>query len=143
MTETSRLLLQRREREVDSLRAVAMLKALKSGWMRTWMAEEHALGRLPAERGGAVAAVAGGAMSASIYWEPNENKGVYLPVDAPSSFLMAMGRWLGTDPPWVLGPESALALRGFSAGLGGEADAISDLMDAIEKHGNIRIWAEY
>ena len=82
-------------------------------------------------------------MSASIKWEPAQSHGVSLPVNAPSSFLSAMERFQNCSGPWALASVDIAGLRGLAAGLQHETEAIMSLIDAIERHGVVRVWAEY
>ncbi len=81
-------------------------------------------------------------MSASLYWSPIR-KGANLPVNAPSSFMAALGKAMDQDGPWTLMVSDIPVLRGLAAGLENERDAITAIMDALNKHGEIRVWAEY
>ena len=83
-------------------------------------------------------------MSATILYQAV--KGRALSIGAPSSFLAMLGRVLQRDPPWVLADGTdALRLR-IAADITDDAEwhaALERLVDAIEEHGTIRVWAEY
>jgi len=74
-------------------------------------------------------------MGASIFWQPV--KGRSLNVGGRSAFVNALGLPREFD-------ESKLEfLRGLAAGNEDFRDAVEELIDAIETHGNVRVWAEY
>lgn len=83
-----------------------------------------------------------GGVSANLYWSPIR-KGKDLPVNAPSSFIAALGDAMQSEGPWTLMVHDVPVLRGLAAGLTHEREAITAIIDAIEKHGEIRVWAEY
>ena len=81
-------------------------------------------------------------MSANLYWSPIR-KGKDLPVNAPSSFMDALGRALGSSGPWTILSSDAPILRGLAAGLQHEREAIEAILDALDQHEQIKVWAEY
>ena len=81
-------------------------------------------------------------MSANLYWSP-VRKGKDLPVNASSSFIAAMERAMGSLSPWTVMESDAPVLRGLLAGLQHEREAIEAILDAIDKHGEIKVWAEW
>ena len=81
-------------------------------------------------------------MSANLYWSP-VRKGKDIPVNAPSSFIEAMEAAMGSGQPWTIMESDMPVLRGLSAGLKHERDAINAILEAVEKHGQIKVWAEW
>ncbi len=81
-------------------------------------------------------------MSANLYWSPIR-KGTDLPVNAPSSFMAALEDAMGHEGPWTLMVSDIPVLRGLAAGLAHEREAIQSIIAAIERHSQIRVWAEY
>ena len=82
-------------------------------------------------------------MSASIYYQPV--KGKLLPIGAPSSWMGAMRRAFGCDPPWTITDHDYHVLHGLAAGLSStdQQNACNELAEAAMQHGEIRVWAEY
>lgn len=82
-------------------------------------------------------------MSATILWEPT-GKGKSLDVWSPSVFIAAMEQVFGSLPV-ILGGNAVDLLRAMSAATSdAKMSAVySDLADAIEAHGEVRLWAEY
>ena len=81
-------------------------------------------------------------MSAHIYYQPV--KGQSLTLGGPSSFIAAMTRALGGEPPWELNHTDRQVLHGLSAGLGEEErHAIDALLEAIECYDDIRVWVRW
>ena len=81
-------------------------------------------------------------MSANLYWSPIR-KGNDLPVNAPSSFMAALESALGSCGPWTVMESDVPILRGLAIGFAHERKAIQAIIDAVEQHGQIRVWAEY
>lgn len=90
-------------------------------------------------------------MSANIHWEPNRTKGKSLYTTAPSHFmesLRAIGWATGADSEGLLDASFLPALRGL-AFLHNDREKDLDknpyhqLIEAIEKHGEVRVWAVY
>jgi len=84
-------------------------------------------------------------VSASIYWRPVVPKeGSRLNTYAPSGFLTALEEVFGSRTP-VLERSDLPTLRGMAAvwtdGSGG--NPYKDLINAIEKHEAVEVWAEY
>lgn len=81
-------------------------------------------------------------MSASIYYQAV--KGKNLSVGAKSSFLAAIERAFG-GVPCVLSEHDVLKLQGLAAAFDSEDQraAVQELIEAIEKHASVRVWAEY
>jgi hypothetical protein len=81
-------------------------------------------------------------VSANLYWQPI--KGRDLNVHAPSSFIEALGR-AGFDLPCNLSGADVPMLRGLAAGMSDDNSrkAVERLIDAIEQHETISLWAEY
>jgi hypothetical protein len=84
-------------------------------------------------------------MSASVMWAPNDS-GKSLGVMAPSSFMEAMEA-AGLCLPCDLNVDEHYAvLKGMMAAAGGRRvteNPYRDLLDLLDKHESIRIWAEY
>jgi hypothetical protein len=83
-------------------------------------------------------------MSASLYYQPV--KGTHLSIGAPSSFMGALTRAFGErQPDWRFTEGDLLTLRGLMAGLDSEdqREAIQTIIEAIERHSEVRVWAEY
>lgn len=87
-------------------------------------------------------------MSASIFWEPVDPKPKSIGTWAPSSFMEIMER-AGLGLPTNLDEAAIPVLRGMAAtfGPGGPGrehpNPFQQLIDKIEKHGKISVWAEY
>ena len=82
-------------------------------------------------------------MSASIYYQPV--KGKRLSMGGRSSFLSLLRRVTLSDEPWELDGGWTLQLTG-AAHATEDAEhraALVEIIEAIEKHGAIRVWAEY
>lgn len=86
-------------------------------------------------------------MSASIYWEPANRPAKDVPVSAPSRFLTTLQKLTGTSgQEFILGEDHIAALEAL-----GDCSPYQDdrhnpylvLVEAIEKHGSIRVWAVY
>ncbi len=81
-------------------------------------------------------------MSATLAWEPVVNRSKTL----SSRLLFALREALGEPIEWTFSntAESKAVLRGISAGTedGGLKREIKQLLEAIEKHGAIRVWEE-
>lgn len=85
-------------------------------------------------------------VGASIYYQPV--KGKHLSIGAPSSFLEALREALdmrGGHGELRLTGGDYHRLRGLRAGLTStdQKEAIDELCEAIEKHDEVRLWAEY
>lgn len=82
-------------------------------------------------------------MSATIYYQPV--KGKALSIGAPSSFTSALDRAFGRSPDRILNEYDVPTLRGIAAGFDSEDQraAIDELIEAIQKHAAVRLWAEY
>jgi hypothetical protein len=84
-------------------------------------------------------------MSASICWEPVPTKTRTLPVSAPQSFMDSLGI-IGIDIRGgraIATQEHITALRGMAHVAGQNGQPYVALIEAIEKHGEVKIWAEY
>ena len=80
-------------------------------------------------------------MGASIVWQPIESSS--LGVNTPSHFIEVMERAFG-KLPLTLDIGSIPILQGIVAAQDDYgAKPFSDLIDAIQKHENIRVWAEW
>lgn len=85
-------------------------------------------------------------MSANIYWEPANRPAVDVPVSAPQAFMRTLEHlgWQKHDD--ILTEEDLPALRALA-----EVQPYAEekrnpytmLVQAIEKHGRIRVWAVY
>jgi hypothetical protein len=82
-------------------------------------------------------------MSATILWQPTGG-GKSLNVGSPSSFKDAMERVFGSFP-LVLNESALSQLRAMAAVSGSSmaGNAYDELAEIIEKHGEVRLWAEY
>jgi hypothetical protein len=84
-------------------------------------------------------------MSASICYRPVDPKPKTIGAYAPSSFMEAMER-AGMQLPCTIGKGAIPVLSGMSATWGKGADSpnpYQNVIDAIEKYGDIELWAEY
>ena len=79
-------------------------------------------------------------MGVAFYWAPVK-PGEYLPVGARSNFRTALVELFG-EFPIRLTADSVPMLMGLRAGLG-EAESIDALVDAIQRHGEIDVRAEW
>lgn len=82
-------------------------------------------------------------MGASIYYQVS---GTYLDVGGGrSSFVDLLRRVLGGDYPWDIGGHRIHELRGAAAATENHDHrrALKELIEAIEKHGAVRVWAEF
>lgn len=82
-------------------------------------------------------------MSASIYYQPVN--GTYLPMGGPSSFLEMLRHLTGGDYPFVFTEGSIGRLQGAQAATTDpeHAAALNTIIDAVMRHGEVRIRAEY
>ena len=81
-------------------------------------------------------------MSASLFWEPVERRKNAISIGWPSSFMDQLNRVFGSRTP-LLRPsdiEKLIALRDVGEDYN---EAYAQLIDAIEKVGEIQISAEY
>ena len=76
-------------------------------------------------------------MSRTIYWFPNKNK-INLEIKTPSDFIDLVERAFGTLPR-DFSKEDLERLRGLSFA---EPEMFVSLIEAIEKHDIVRVWAE-
>lgn len=81
-------------------------------------------------------------MGASICWEPVPEKTRQLSCSAPQNFLESL-RILGWSPERPLNRGFVVALRGMAFAAGQNGQPYVELIEAIEKHGEVRVWAEY
>jgi hypothetical protein len=79
-------------------------------------------------------------MSATIFYEPVDPEPASIGVSAPSSFMDAMAR-AGFSLPCELEGKDIPTLQGMAAVA--EKSGYGDVIKAINKHGKIRLWAEY
>lgn len=82
-------------------------------------------------------------MSASIYYQPVNGK--RLSMGGQSSFLELLRRLTSSQGPWELDDYWSSQLTGAAKATKDKEHraALEELVDAIEKHGPIRVWAEY
>jgi len=82
-------------------------------------------------------------MSASIYYQPVA--GTHIPMGGPSSFLDLLRRVTSSQGPWELDGHWAARLQGAASATEDREHraALETMIEAIEKHGTIRVWAEY
>ena len=82
-------------------------------------------------------------MSATILYQPV--KGTCLKMGGPSSFLELLRRLTSSPGPWELDGHWTSRLRGAAAATEDREHraALEELIEAIEKHVEIRVWAEY
>lgn len=83
-------------------------------------------------------------MSANVYWQPVSTGTKCLPTSAPQRFLESL-RAIGWSDGGYMNDTSISALRGLSVLHGGpdQDNPYSHLVEAIERHGSVRVWAEY
>ena len=82
-------------------------------------------------------------VSANIYFEPIDPHPRAIGTFAPSSFQEAM-RKAGFELPCVLDASAVPVLSGMAATFGSNSpNPYEDIIEAIETHGKIRLWAEY
>lgn len=87
-------------------------------------------------------------MSANIYWEPAEKNANDLPVGGKEAFMDALENAGFSDirhGGQVFTEEDLPTLRGMQA-VFGEVNVNNPywhLINAIEKHGSVRVWAQY
>lgn len=83
-------------------------------------------------------------MSANILWQPvDPERGKDLNVSAPSSFIEDIEVLFGKLPV-VIGKDSLQTLRGWEIGWKTHPDnPVKRLIEAIETHGDIKIWAQW
>ena len=75
-------------------------------------------------------------MSANIYWRPVK-PGKDVPVGTPSAFIKALGL------PRTFTSSDYNFLDGIRRAREDWADAIQEILDAIEKHHEVEVYAEY
>ena len=81
-------------------------------------------------------------MSASIYYQPI--KGTLLPMGAQQSFLAMLRRLFNNDTVTLYEDDLVRLNAAMLAIENGEhKDALQTLVDAVEKHGAVRVWPEY
>ena len=76
-------------------------------------------------------------MSASIYYKPVLDNGVYINIGLASDFATKM------DLPRNFSDVDIQFLRGVATGNEGFKNGCDEIIDAIEKHGTITVFAEY
>ena len=82
-------------------------------------------------------------MSAAICWERVKEDHESLYVLAPSSFIESMER-AGLRLPCEIGDGAVPVLTGMAAMHRNDGkNPYEEMIELIEKHGTIRIWAEY
>lgn len=82
-------------------------------------------------------------MSANLYWHPVK-RGRDLPCSAPSVTIEALGYAFGGGTQWRLGKGDIATLRGMvAASPKGSRGTFEEIIEAIEKHGDIDVWAQY
>lgn len=83
-------------------------------------------------------------MSANIYWGPISPTRTALSTFAPQKFMLTLNAIGWTDNE-ELDESHLTALKGMAAVFetGTSANPYQQLIDAIEKHGSIHVWAEY
>lgn len=77
-------------------------------------------------------------MGANIYWLPVE-PGISLEISTPSTFIEIMEKVFGRFP-CSLGMRDLEKLRGMAAI---EPEMFEQLLNAVEKHKTIKLWAEW
>jgi hypothetical protein len=83
-------------------------------------------------------------MSANLYWEPTQRKKHDINVGAPSSFMDTLGRVFGRRTPTLgMGDIVKLETLRDATEIPEWASVYAELIDAIEKCGEIQISAEY
>ena len=83
-------------------------------------------------------------MSANICWRPVESKAKRINTSAPSSFMEAMKR-AGMSLPCELNASHRERLIGLAAShcYDTPTNPYQQLLDLLEKHESIALWAEY
>lgn len=82
-------------------------------------------------------------MSANIYWEPVAKNNRTIDTGAPEYFMRVLGKF-GWQDGDTLGVEALDGLKAVVEAIHeGDHKSFQQLIDAIEKHGAIRIWAVY
>jgi hypothetical protein len=80
-------------------------------------------------------------MGASIYYQPVSGK--HLPMGGRQSFLDFMRRVLGGDYPWLVTDANLLRVAARITDDPEHRAALEEIADAVELHGEVRVWAEY
>lgn len=82
-------------------------------------------------------------MSANIKWRPVNTDAKSIDTWAPSTFQMAM-RKAGLELPCSVGKSDSDVLRGLAAAFEGDApNPYQQILDLLEHHEDIELWAEY
>lgn len=82
-------------------------------------------------------------MSATICWRPADTNPKHLSVGAPSSFQEAMRR-AGLKLPCIISQTDKDVLRGLAAAWDRDApNPYQQILDLLEHHDAIELWAEY
>ncbi len=82
-------------------------------------------------------------MSANIYYRPTKETGFQLSVDAPSTFMENIRKAFLSEFPLIFGQDSVQTLKGMAAMHHGEENPYDELIEAIEKHETIEVYAKY
>jgi hypothetical protein len=83
-------------------------------------------------------------MSASMCYRKVEHKNFSMKtVGAPSLFMSFLEEAFGCGFPMRLGSDHLSVIRGLSIGAEGMRQSFEELMEIIEKHGEIELWPEY
>jgi len=83
-------------------------------------------------------------VSANIYWTPVNHKHINIPTWSPSSYKATLERAFGSFP-LILGNNSIPIIAGIAAAQEDkrQGDCFMELVEAIERHGEIMLEVEY
>ena len=81
-------------------------------------------------------------MSANIYWEAINPNPKSLYVMAPSWFMECLER-ADMGLPYTFGESDIPTLRGLAATMKDDRNPFKELIEAIEKNGEVNVWYEY
>lgn len=81
-------------------------------------------------------------MSANIYWRPVAKNNKSINTLTPSAFQETM-RKLGLSLPCTLDTRSTLLLQGAAAVFDDDPNPFQQILDLLEHHDAIELWAEY
>lgn len=84
-------------------------------------------------------------MSANILWEPANRPAKDVPTGAPQHFMKTLEHLGWQKHDGELSEEHLPALKALAEATErpGQSNPYTTLIDAIEKHGRIRVWAVY
>lgn len=82
-------------------------------------------------------------MSATIYWEPVNPNPEYLHTMASSWFMECLER-AGMELPYTFNRDDIAVLKGLAAAVSdNDRNPFKQLIEAIQKHDEVSVWAQH